>query len=105
MPKFLDVIEPTKSQKARGIIALIIFQSDLAASIDTVLVIPCRDPAANLDLSKLTPQLEIGNQSLLAMVPQMAGVSKLELSAVVIGTAVLIRDDLIAALDLLVTGF
>jgi toxin CcdB len=105
MPKFLDVIEPIKSQRGRGIIGFIVFQSDYAIALDTILVIPCRDLAANLDLGKLTPRFELGGKMVLAIVPQMAGIGRRELGTIVFGSAALIRDDLIAALDALVTGF
>lgn len=105
MYRFLDVIAPTRAQKTIGVVGLIIFQSDYAASLDTVFLIPCRDMAANLDLGKVTPSFELNGQIVFAMVPQMAGVRRVDLGATVIGNALTIRDDLVHALDLLVTGF
>ena len=105
MPHFLDAMAPTKSQQSRGLLGFIIFQSDYAVSLETVLVIPCKAAAANVDLGKLTPFFELNGIQALAMVPQIAGLARREVEAPVIGTALPIRDSLIAALDLLVTGF
>jgi hypothetical protein len=105
MVRFLDVLQPTRSQLRSGVIGFIVFQSDYAAEIDTVLVIPCRDIAANLDLGKLTPKLQIKGRLALAMVPQMAGIDRGAFEGVVIANATDIRDELIQALDRLVTGF
>lgn len=105
MVRFLDVFETTQSQQRLGIIRFIVFQSEYTAEIDTVLVIPCRDFAANLNLGKLTPRLQINGKLALAMVPQMAGIDRRALGSVVIASAADIRDELISALDRLVTGF
>jgi CcdB protein len=100
----LDVLAPTKSQQRNGVVGFIVFQSDYAHAIETVLVIPCREIAANLDMGTLTPRLLINGISALAMVPQVAGIDRRALGCVVVGSAANIRDDLIRALDRLVTG-
>lgn len=102
---FLDVLQPTRGQSRSGVVGFLVFQSDYAAAIDTALVIPCREIAANLDLGKLTPKLQINGKPVLAMVPQMAGIDRRALGAVVIASAADIRDQLLQALDRLVTGF
>lgn len=105
MARFLDVLEPTKMQEKRGIVGMIIFQSDYASAIETVFLIPCRELIANLDLGKITPKFELNGGVVMAIVPQMAGVSRRDIGSTVIGSASAIRDDLVHALDLLVTGF
>jgi hypothetical protein len=101
----LDVLQSRKTQERRGIIGFIVFQSDRAAALETVLVIPCREIGANLDLGKLTPKLQINGKPALAMVPQMAAIERLALGDIVIGNVSEIRDELVQALDRLVTGF
>lgn len=102
---FLDVLQPRKTQERRGIIGFLVFQSDHAAALETVLVIPCREIRSNLDLGKLTPKLIVNGKPALAMVPQMAGIERLALGEIVIGEVGEIRDELVQALDRLVTGF
>jgi toxin CcdB len=102
---FLGCTGTHESQQRIGIIGFIVFQSDYASAIETVLVIPCREIAANLDMGTLTPRLLINGMPVLAMVPQVAGIDRRALGRVVVGSAASIRDELVRALDRLVTGF
>jgi CcdB protein len=56
-------------------------------------------------MGTLTPRLLINGMPALAMVPQVAGIDRRALGREVVGSAANIRDDLIRALDRLVTGF
>jgi hypothetical protein len=105
MPKFLDIVMPKRRQQVSGVVGLIIFQSDFVSTLSTTLVIPCLPLSANFEFRRLTPRLEIENVNCLAMVPQMASLLSRELTDNVIGEAGSIRDELIVALDLLVTGY
>jgi CcdB protein len=105
MPQFLDVVEPTLRQRRQGLVGFIVFQSDYATMLDTILVVPCVEMDANLGLGKLTPKIEIGGQVAIAMVPRLAGIRRSELGSIVLASAQPHRDDLLAALDRLVTGF
>ena len=105
MSHLLDVLTPTKNQQARGFNGFIIFQSDYACSSETILVIPCTAAAANMDLGKVTPKFDLIGIQALAIIPKIAGLAPRDFQSIIIGTAMEIRNDLIAALDLLVTEF
>ena len=94
----------SKSQKA--IPFLLDIQSDLLTSLETRVVVPLylKSTAKIHPISRLTPVLSYQNKTLVAMVPELAGVSKRHLGPCV-GTLTEARPELIAALDLLITGF
>jgi toxin CcdB len=80
-------------------------QSELLAGLNTRVVVPL-SPAASArsrTLTTLTPVLEIDGKRYLMMTPQIAGVSARLLGAQVAKLASR-RGDIIAALDLLITG-
>lgn len=102
--KYLDVLEPSKGQARLGIIGLVIFQADYASSFQTVLIVPCYLMSANLDVGLLTPQIVINGQKTLVFMHLISAMPRQSLKGAVIGTAMPIRDGLIRAIDLLVTG-
>ena len=55
-------------------------------------------------ISRLTPIINFRNQQLVAMVPELAGVSKRHLGSEV-GQLSESRAEMLAAIDLLITGF
>lgn len=81
-------------------------QSDLIESLATCVVVPLFPVSALQDktIRTLTPVLEIGGSSYLAMTPQLAGVSRNLLGDVVADLSGK-RAEIMAALDLLITGF
>ncbi|HJW09393.1 MAG TPA: CcdB family protein [Holophagaceae bacterium] len=80
-------------------------QSDLLSELGTRMVIPMfKKSAAPAKLfTKLTPALRFKGESLVLMVPQMAGVRLRELGEAV-GDLSAKRAEILAALDLLLTG-
>lgn len=93
-----------KSQKA--IPFLLDIQSELLSALDTRVVVPLylNSTTQVHPISRLTPVVSFQNKSLVAMVPELAGVSKRHLGPTV-GQISEVRPEMIAAIDLLFTGF
>lgn len=81
-------------------------QSDLLSPLETRVVVPLYlSSAAQVPpMSRLTPVVSFQGKSLVAMVPEVAGVSRRHLGPVV-GQLPDARPDMLAALDLLISGF
>lgn len=80
-------------------------QSPLLDTLDTRLVIPLT-PLSRYSgpaMSTLTPVLDVEQQAYLMLTPQMAGIPRKALGATVADLSER-RDDIIAAIDFLVTG-
>jgi toxin CcdB len=94
----------TKSQKA--IPFLVDIQSELLSPLDTRVVVPLylKSAAKVHPISRLTPVINFQNKSLVAMIPELAGISKRYLGAAV-GQLSEVRPEMLAAIDLLITGF
>ena len=93
-----------KTQKA--IPFLLDIQSELLSPLETRVVVPLylKSAAKVNPISRLTPVISFEGKSLVAMVPEMAGVSRRHLGAAA-GRLPEVRREMLAALDLLVTGF
>ena len=80
-------------------------QSDLLAALDTRVVVPVftRKAAPARTMARLTPELKIGDELLVVMTPQMAGVRIKDLGAAA-GDLSAHRAEILASLDLLLTG-
>jgi toxin CcdB len=81
-------------------------QSELLSELGTRVVVPLyRMEAAGVRaLSRLTPVVAFQGESLVAMVPELAGISRRELGPVS-GDLALARGEILQAMDLLLTGF
>ena len=81
-------------------------QSELLSSLGTRVVVPLYRPeAAHVQaMSRLTPIVQFQGQPLVAMVPELAGLSRRDLGAPA-GELAAARADILQAIDLLVTGF
>ena len=81
-------------------------QSNLLSELGTRVVIPLfqKKSLRIKPLTKLTPEFQIDGKKLILMTPQLAGISIKELGEPV-GDLTQHRIDIIAALDLLITGF
>jgi len=81
-------------------------QSELLSSLNTRVVVPLyRTQASRVQpIAHLTPQVSFQGQSLVAMVPEMAGMSRRDMGAPV-GELVSARSAMLQAIDLLLTGF
>lgn len=78
-------------------------QSDLLASLNTRMVIPLSRGKGLAGINRLMPEVTVGDDKLLLLTPQMAGIARRELGERV-GSLAHLRHDIIAAIDLLITG-
>lgn len=104
MPQFMVYKNKNSATKAR-VPYLLDVQSNLLSELETCVVIPLYAATAikGKPLTVLTPVIEVEGRELVAMTPQLAGISKKELGAEVADLAAH-RDKIIAALDFLITG-
>lgn len=81
-------------------------QSDLLSELGTRVVVPLFEKKALgiKPLTKLTPEFEVDGKTCVLMIPQLAGIPTKELGEPV-GDLAQHRTVIIAALDLLITGF
>lgn len=104
MPQFAVHRNPNRAT-SRSIPLLLDVQSDLLESLGTRVVIPLYD-AAVLEkgiIGTLTPRLRINGSSYVALTPELAGIPRKYLGAPVADCSDR-RYEIIAALDLLLTG-
>lgn len=80
-------------------------QHDLIEGIATRIVVPLGDAKKfrNEELKGLTPKVEFDDKSLLVLMPQITSMPTKALNDPV-GTLAYLRDEIISALDLAVTG-
>lgn len=100
-----DVYE-NKNRGSRAAFPLLLdVQSDLLDELQTRVVIPLTRPnsAVKKPLSRLTPWLEVNGNKYILVTPQLAGIDKASLGAVVAELSAQ-RARIIAALDMLITG-
>ncbi|TBV08574.1 CcdB family protein [Phytopseudomonas dryadis] len=104
MPQFA-VHKNTNAATKVAVPFLLDVQSDLIAELGTRVVVPLYRVAAMKGkmLETLTPIFEIEDDQYVMMTPQLAGIAKKQLGPIVVDLSVQ-RDDIIAALDLLITG-
>jgi toxin CcdB len=81
-------------------------QSDVISVLATRVVVPLyrKESLHSKTMTRLTPVVKVKNRSLIAMVPELAGIHQRELGAIV-GDLSAARNDLLQAIDLLLTGF
>lgn len=104
MPQFAVHININAATKS-AVHFLLDVQSDLIAELGTRVVVPLYTKSAMQGkvLSTLMPTFEIENQKYVMVTPQLAGIAKKQLGAQVADLSAQ-RDEIIAALDLLITG-
>ncbi len=102
---FLDVYENPHPKSRLAIPFLVDLQADLLASLATRFVVPLyrADATKVAPIARLTPTVTFQGQALIAMVPEATGLLAPKLG-VPVGRIPGARGDLVAALDLLVTG-
>lgn len=85
---------------------LLDIQNGLLSGLDTRVVVPLylKGAASSSPMTRLTPVVSFKGKTLVAMVPELAGVSKRHLGAPA-GDLAMFRAEVIAAIDLLVSGF
>lgn len=104
MPQF--AVHGNPNGATRSTIPLLLdVQSDLLKTLNTRVVIPLYKPAAVQDgiIETLTPSVEVDGDTYIAVTPELAGISKKSLGAQIADLSHC-RYDIVAALDLLITG-
>ena len=81
-------------------------QSNVLSVLASRVVVPLYRPEtlSPRTMTRLTPTVTVGNRSLIAMVPEMAGIHQRNLGPVA-GDLSAMRHELLQAIDLLLTGF
>lgn len=94
-----------KNPKSKAYIPFLLdVQSDLLGDLSTRVVVPLFSKTHSpKPFTRLTPELELEDQTLVLMTPQLAGISLKDLGEPA-GSLAQHRTDIIAALDLLFTG-
>ena len=100
-----DVYENNNASTKRRFPYLLDVQADLLDSLGTRVVIPLaiETESKEIVLSQLMPVLPVQGQNHVAVTPQLAGISVRELSNKVENLSGF-RTEIIAALDILITG-
>lgn len=99
------VYENTNPATRAALPLLLNVQSNLIRDLNTRVVVPLA-PAAEMQAQRLrvlTPLLEIDGEQYLMLTPQMAGIPTRLLGSAVADLSIQ-RDEIVAALDLLITG-
>ena len=105
MPQFS--VHRNKNPRSKGEIPYLLdVQSDLLGELRTRVVIPLYKKKSTRikPMTRLTPEFEVEGRKLLLMTPQLAGISMRDLGEPV-GNLKQHRSEILAALDLLITGF
>ena len=104
MPQFS--VHKNKNPKTRGAYPYIVdVQSDLLSDLGTRVVVPLvkRTASSKKPVNRLMPVVRIEGQEFVMRVPQLAGIATGDLGAPVANLAQH-RDEVVAALDFLITG-
>jgi len=104
MPQFS--VHKNKNPKTRATYPYLVdVQSDLLSGLATRVVVPVIKQGAvdKKPIRNLTPVIAVDGQSFIMLVPQLAGIAASELGARVANVQQH-RDEIVAALDFLITG-
>lgn len=101
--KQFDLYRNTNPRTCEVIPLLLDVQSDLLVSLNTRMVIPLGRPQGLAGINRLLPEVTVDDQRLLLLTPQMAGISRRELGEPV-GSLAHLHRDIVAAIDLLISG-
>ncbi len=105
MPQF-TVYQNKNAQTKKLIPYLLDVQTELLDDLQTRVVVPLTlaDKSTAKQISRLTPLLHVDGESYLMLTPQLAGINKRELGKSVVDLSDS-RNEIISAIDFLVTGF
>lgn len=99
-----DVYRNADPETRRWAPYLVVLQDDLLSDLDTVVVAPLVDAEHfGRPITRLNPLFDVATRRYILSVPELAGISKHDLTEKVT-TLLPERDAIIAALDLLFTG-
>lgn len=104
MPQFS--VHKNKNPKTRNSYPYLVdIQSDLLSDVGTRVVVPLikRTAATKKPIKNLMPVVRVDGHEFLMIVPQLAAIATADLG-VPVGSAAQHRDEVVAALDFLITG-
>ncbi|MCJ1885369.1 CcdB family protein [Pseudomonas sp. LA21] len=101
--KQFDLYRNANPRTQAEIPLLLDVQSDLLTSLNTRMVIPLSRGKGLAGINRLMPEVTVGDETLLLLTPQMAGIARRELGEPV-GSLAHHSKDIIAAIDLLISG-
>lgn len=99
-----DIVENRNSPTQGRYPFLVVLQHDRTSSLATAVVAPLADSTSALASTWLHPSITVAGRRYVILVEELAAIRQGAIGRV-IGTAEPIRDRIIAALDLLFTGF
>ena len=100
-------VHENPNPRTRGEVPFLLdVQSDVLSILATRVVVPLCDPEARhaQAMTRLTPVVKVKDKSLIAMVPEMAGIHQRDLGPIA-GDLSSQRNELLQAIGLLLTGF
>lgn len=100
-------IHENPNPRTKGTVPFLLdVQSDVLSVLATRVVVPLYRPESlhSKAMTRLTPIVKVKDRPLIAMVPEIAGVHQRDLGPTV-GEASSQRNELLQAIDLLLTGF
>lgn len=104
MPQF--TVYRNKNPQTRSKIPFLLdVQSDLLSELNTRVVVPMylHKTLKTAPMTRLTPEVSFEGKKLVLMTPQLAGISVKDLGDTA-GNLAKVRDNIIGALDMLLTG-
>ncbi len=104
MASQFDLIRNTTGYRERAVPCFVIVQSDLIHDIQTKVVIPLHRPSTYTPVPRLNPVFEIDGDRLTLMTQEIVGLER-SMIGPTIGSIDAHRDNIIAAIDFLISGF
>jgi toxin CcdB len=99
------VYQNTNAQTKKLFPYLLDVQSNLLNELQTSVVVPLAlTNKKTKTISRLTPQLKINGENFIMLTPQLAGINKKDLGKMVTNLSES-RNEIISAIDFLITGF
>ena len=99
-----DLIRNTTGYREQAVPYFVTVQSDLVYDIQTKVVIPLHRPSTYKPAPRLNPIFSVDGESLTMMTQEIVGLEPRDIGPAV-GTLADHRDEIIAAIDFLISGF
>jgi toxin CcdB len=103
LPRQFDIVENLNLARRGHYPFLVILQHDRVAALRSVIAAPLINATEGVAKSRLQPSVEVAGRRYIIVVEQLAAVEPNSLGRI-IASAVSIRYEIVAALDLLFTG-
>lgn len=99
-----DIFRNPDAASARRRPYVVVLQSDLLSGVGTVVVAPLALPERTNAVSRLTPIVDVAGSRHVMLIHDLAAIERRVLKRTV-GTAAAMRDEILAAIDLVFIGF